>query len=83
MLASPQQEQTQSIRSVLAKCDVRDTRKIREIQHYLAKEERTDQPVPHLALKRGAQPITQGTALRLLTLCSILHNSKGILQKQK
>lgn len=83
MLASPQREQTQSIRRMLAKCDVRVARKIREIQHCLAKEECTDQPVPHLALKRGAQPITQDTALRLLTLCSILHNSKGILQKRK
>ena len=31
MLASPQREQTQSIRRMLAKCDVRVARKIREI----------------------------------------------------
>ena len=84
-LASSQREQTQSIHSALAKCDFREyaVRKIGENQHYLAKEEHTDQPVPHLAFKRGAQHITQGTTLRRLTLHSILHNSKGILQKRK
>lgn len=83
-LASSQREQTQSIHSALAKCDVceYDARKIGENQHYLAKEEHTDQPVPHLAFKGGAQPITQGTTLRHLTLHSILHNSKGFCRNE-